>query len=255
MNTINSNWLVGGHSCISQVKSLYTQQHRTCVQQQKGIKHTPTCMSHHTTPHHAAPQHTHMHLQSLAIPAIMGGGDYLLAAQTGSGKTLAYLLPLVHLLKSMEGQEGMERRGKRPKILILVPTKELVEQVGVLLVGGGDATGTGGGQRSTTGWLFVNRGPGLMVFNLGQRPTASSRHGVPPGHIYTLPNSVLDQSSRQLDGAQGFQHTGVSTGGSPVHPVQRRPAALHCQQLHQVALIAACFLPGTTVLLLKFCEK
>jgi CRISPR/Cas system-associated endonuclease/helicase Cas3 len=62
----------------------------------------------------------------------MSGGDYLLAAQTGSGKTLAYLLPVIHALKAREGEEGMERRGKRPKVLVLVPTKELVEQVNLL---------------------------------------------------------------------------------------------------------------------------
>lgn len=62
----------------------------------------------------------------------MSGGDYLLAAQTGSGKTLAYLLPVIHALKAREGEAGMERRGKRPKVLVLVPTKELVEQVGVV---------------------------------------------------------------------------------------------------------------------------
>jgi superfamily II DNA/RNA helicase len=61
----------------------------------------------------------------------MSGGDFLLAAQTGSGKTLAYLLPLIHLLKAQEGQPGWERKGKRPKIVILVPTKDLVEQVRV----------------------------------------------------------------------------------------------------------------------------
>jgi Rad3-related DNA helicase len=70
--------------------------------------------------------------QSLAIPAIVGGGDYLLAAQTGSGKTLAYLLPIIHMLKAREGEPGMERRGKRPKAVVLAPTKELVEQVGLL---------------------------------------------------------------------------------------------------------------------------
>jgi superfamily II DNA/RNA helicase len=69
--------------------------------------------------------------QSLAIPAIVGGGDYLLAAQTGSGKTLAYLLPLIHMIKAREGEPGMERRGKRPKVVVLAPTKELVEQVGL----------------------------------------------------------------------------------------------------------------------------
>lgn len=200
-------------------------------------EHTPTCMLYHNTPC-LPPTRTHVHLQSLAIPAILGGGDYLLAAQTGSGKTLAYLLPLVHLLKSMEGQEGMERRGKRPKILILVPTKELVEQVGGWFGGGGSTTGSGGGQRSRTVWLFFFQQKSWPFgFALGQRQTAVSDTKC---HLcmHTLSNSMLDQNSRQLEVEQGV-HTGGSTGGSPVH---QGPAALHCQQLHQVALLAVCLL-------------
>lgn len=85
----------------------------------------------------------------------------LLAAETGSGKTLAYLVPLVDALKRMEmlekeqkaweeEQKTKEREEKqknrafdldpeeeapltdagRPRIIILVPTAELVEQVG-----------------------------------------------------------------------------------------------------------------------------
>lgn len=67
----------------------------------------------------------------MAVPAIVSGGDYLLASQTGSGKTLAYLLPLVNMLKQLESDtENFTRRPKRPKIVVLGPTKELVEQVG-----------------------------------------------------------------------------------------------------------------------------
>lgn len=85
--------------------------------------------SHTANFHQQHSSHTLVFAQSLAIPAIVGGGDYLLAAQTGSGKTLAYLLPLIHMLKAREGEPGMERRGKRPKVVVLAPTKELVEQV------------------------------------------------------------------------------------------------------------------------------
>ena len=37
------------------------------------------------------------HPQTRSIPAIMSGGDYILASHTGSGKTLAYLLPIVSM--------------------------------------------------------------------------------------------------------------------------------------------------------------
>ena len=34
-------------------------------------------------------------IQAAAVPAILRGGDVVMASHTGSGKTLAYLLPLV----------------------------------------------------------------------------------------------------------------------------------------------------------------
>ncbi|MEM8906955.1 MAG: DEAD/DEAH box helicase [Bacteroidota bacterium] len=60
-------------------------------------------------------------IQVQAFPLVMAGRDVIGIAQTGTGKTFAYLLPLLRLLKfSKEGQ---------PRILIIVPTRELVLQV------------------------------------------------------------------------------------------------------------------------------
>jgi superfamily II DNA/RNA helicase len=70
-------------------------------------------------------------VQALAVPALSSGGDWLLASHTGSGKTLAYLLPLIQHLKEQEEQEGFARRPKRPRVLVLGPTKELTDQVGL----------------------------------------------------------------------------------------------------------------------------
>ena len=42
-----------------------------------------------------------------------------------SGKTLSYVLPLVQQLKHQEMFENYERRPKRPRILVLAPTREL----------------------------------------------------------------------------------------------------------------------------------
>lgn len=60
-------------------------------------------------------------IQSRAIPAILSGKDVVGLAQTGTGKTLAYLLPLLKLLPYSDQ--------KNPRALVLVPTRELVEQV------------------------------------------------------------------------------------------------------------------------------
>lgn len=108
-------------------------------------------------------------VQRLAVPELLGQNrfkaksppkEFLLAAETGSGKTLAYLLPAINAMKLAEAedteaqeyrkrwQEERARRNDdrakpsefdephpsmaRPKVVILVPTAELVEQVGVV---------------------------------------------------------------------------------------------------------------------------
>ncbi|KAH0354298.1 hypothetical protein KCU81_g956, partial [Aureobasidium melanogenum] len=109
-------------------------------------------------------------IQRLAIPALLGTNgkgskntqsmqQYLLAAETGSGKTLAYLLPIIDALKRAEiaqaeqdaqvEKEAAARKNifelespplsnephpttGRPRAIILVPTAELVQQVGAL---------------------------------------------------------------------------------------------------------------------------
>ncbi|PAN45233.1 hypothetical protein PAHAL_9G103900 [Panicum hallii] len=66
-------------------------------------------------------------IQQEAIPLILEGKDVVAKAKTGSGKTFAYLLPLLHdLLKlSLEGRI----RKPAPNAFILVPTRELCQQV------------------------------------------------------------------------------------------------------------------------------
>lgn len=86
--------------------------------------------------------------------------EFLLAAETGSGKTLAYLLPAVQAMKEAEAadeeiaaynkryaeekamRENPKYKGKalmephpmtgRPRVVILVPTAELVDQIGAV---------------------------------------------------------------------------------------------------------------------------
>jgi superfamily II DNA/RNA helicase len=62
-------------------------------------------------------------VQVAAIPAILGGGDVLAAAQTGSGKTAAFALPLLQLLQGSPGEKP-----RRLRVLVLVPTRELAQQ-------------------------------------------------------------------------------------------------------------------------------
>ena len=60
-------------------------------------------------------------IQEKSFAVIMSGRDMMGIAQTGTGKTLAYLLPLLKLYKFTNTNT--------PKIVILVPTRELVVQV------------------------------------------------------------------------------------------------------------------------------
>lgn len=59
-------------------------------------------------------------IQQEAFPVIRGGRNVVGVSQTGTGKTLAYVLPMLQNLKFSK-QES-------PRILILVPTRELVIQ-------------------------------------------------------------------------------------------------------------------------------
>lgn len=70
-------------------------------------------------------------VQSLVIPELLKPENESVAflAATGSGKTLAYTLPLLQKLKQEEYFEGFERRVKRPRVLILAPTRELALQI------------------------------------------------------------------------------------------------------------------------------
>lgn len=63
-------------------------------------------------------------IQEKAIPAILSGKDLSASAQTGTGKTAAFILPALNQLITKGPSKGTG-----PRILILVPTRELAMQV------------------------------------------------------------------------------------------------------------------------------
>ncbi|MFV1921285.1 MAG: DEAD/DEAH box helicase [Methylotenera sp.] len=63
-------------------------------------------------------------IQAQAIPAVLDGRDILASAQTGTGKTAGFTLPALNLLATPH-----ESRSRGPRILVLVPTRELAAQV------------------------------------------------------------------------------------------------------------------------------
>ena len=64
-------------------------------------------------------------IQAEAIPLALAGHDLLGGAQTGTGKTAAFGLPLLNRLSKQTAANGF----RRPRALILVPTRELAVQV------------------------------------------------------------------------------------------------------------------------------
>ena len=86
-------------------------------------------------------------IQARVLPDALAGRSVLGRAQTGSGKTLAFGLPLLTRLAAGESP----RQQKTPRALILVPTRELAQQVadvsaplGLVRVGVSTATVYGG---------------------------------------------------------------------------------------------------------------
>ena len=62
-------------------------------------------------------------IQAGAIPVVLEGHDLLAAAQTGTGKTAAFALPLLQRLSAAPAG------ARRPRALILTPTRELAAQI------------------------------------------------------------------------------------------------------------------------------
>lgn len=67
-------------------------------------------------------------VQRAVIPRLMQRENILIAASTGSGKTLSYVLPTMQMLSNAE-ELGYTRKKSRPRVIVLVPTRELAQQV------------------------------------------------------------------------------------------------------------------------------
>ena len=68
-------------------------------------------------------------IQAATLPDSLAGRDVLGRGRTGSGKTYAFALPLIARLAA----SGTARRPRRPRALILAPTRELATQIDAAL--------------------------------------------------------------------------------------------------------------------------
>ena len=64
-------------------------------------------------------------IQTATLPDSLAGRDVLGRGRTGSGKTIAFAVPVVAAL----AKSAIARQGNRPRALVLVPTRELANQV------------------------------------------------------------------------------------------------------------------------------
>ncbi|MDI6746146.1 MAG: DEAD/DEAH box helicase, partial [Rhodocyclaceae bacterium] len=63
-------------------------------------------------------------IQAQAIPVVLAGRDLMAAAQTGTGKTAGFVLPMLQLFS-----QGGASTKRKPRALVLAPTRELAIQV------------------------------------------------------------------------------------------------------------------------------
>jgi superfamily II DNA/RNA helicase len=79
-------------------------------------------------------------VQQQAIPPALEGRDLMVSSRTGSGKTASFVLPaLTRVLSARQDPSRRRERGRvyGPRILVLVPTRELALQVSKAAIGYG----------------------------------------------------------------------------------------------------------------------
>jgi superfamily II DNA/RNA helicase len=94
-------------------------------------------------------------IQVATLPDTLAGRDVLGRGRTGSGKTLAFSIPLVARLASSTSK----RQPKRPRALILVPTRELANQVNAVV----DPLARALGMKSTVVFGGVGQNPQVQA--------------------------------------------------------------------------------------------
>jgi superfamily II DNA/RNA helicase len=94
-------------------------------------------------------------IQVATLPDTLAGRDVLGRGRTGSGKTLAFSLPLVARLAASDSR----RTPKRPRALILVPTRELANQVAAVV----DPLARALGMKTTTIFGGVGQNPQVQA--------------------------------------------------------------------------------------------
>jgi superfamily II DNA/RNA helicase len=133
-------------------------------------------------------------IQEKSIPFILDNEDVMARAQTGTGKTAAFALPLLEKLLS-------NSTNNTPRILVLVPTRELAQQVyknfisyinnlnvGVAVIHGG-VSGKEQLKLIKEGAEIIIATPGRLIDNLNSSQFT----------LKNIESVVLDEADRMLD--------------------------------------------------------
>ncbi|MEO3938399.1 DEAD/DEAH box helicase [Dermatophilaceae bacterium Soc4.6] len=136
-------------------------------------------------------------IQVATIPDALAGRDVLGRGQTGSGKTLAFGLPTLTRL----AQDGPRSAPRRPRALILVPTRELAMQVSDALeplvhVVGLTHKLVAGGLSYTTQINALNRGVDLLIATPGRLNDLIERGAVELRDLQTV---ILDEADHMAE--------------------------------------------------------
>ena len=137
-------------------------------------------------------------IQEETFSKILGGKDLVGIAQTGTGKTIAYCLPLL--------QELSYSNQNNPRILILVPTRELVAQVVEALKGLTEyitcrIIGVYGGTNMNTQKIMLQDGADVLVATPGRLYDLALCRAL---QLKGIKKVVIDEVDVMLD--LGFRH-------------------------------------------------
>ena len=136
-------------------------------------------------------------VQAQAIPAVLAGRDLMAAAQTGTGKTAGFALPLLQLL----AMEGPKVTANSVRALILVPTRELAEQVHEAVRQYAEnlplrTYAVYGGVSINPQMMKLRSGVDLLVATPGRLLDLFRQNALKFNQLQTL---VLDEADRMLD--------------------------------------------------------
>ena len=136
-------------------------------------------------------------VQEKAIPAVLAGRDLMAAAQTGTGKTAGFALPVLQRLTL----QGSQVASNSVRALVLVPTRELAEQVHANIKAyAADLPlrtyAVYGGVSINPQMMALRKGVDVLVATPGRLLDLHRQNAVKFNQVETL---VLDEADRMLD--------------------------------------------------------